>query len=154
MLSNFELFRQFSGIISGIYRYIHKLERDEMVKLGYKGSYAQYLLCVSRFENGITAAQISEICDVDKAAVSRVLSEMQSKGLIARNEKGNKNYNSKVTLTPEGKKASDFVCKRAAAAVEATGNQMSDEERNSFYSTLSFIESKLEFMSKEGIPTK
>lgn len=36
-------FEQFSQVISGIHRYIQKLQRNEMVKRGYKGAFAQYL---------------------------------------------------------------------------------------------------------------
>ena len=40
MISRFE---RFSFAISGIYRSIQKIERDEMERYGLKGGYAQYL---------------------------------------------------------------------------------------------------------------
>ena len=73
MLSRYE---QFSYIVSGINRHIQKLERDEMIKFGYKGAFAQYLVAMRHYPKGVTAAQLSEICDKDKAAVSRIVTEM------------------------------------------------------------------------------
>ena len=37
-------YQQFSYIVSVINRQIQKIERDEMEKYGYKGSFAQYLM--------------------------------------------------------------------------------------------------------------
>ena len=36
-------FEQFVSYISAIHRDVQKIERDEMVKYGLKGAYAQYL---------------------------------------------------------------------------------------------------------------
>ena len=69
-------FEEFCSIISAIQHNIQKIERDEMEKYGLKGPYAQYLVTMSRCPEGITAAQLSEMCDKDKAAVSRALAEL------------------------------------------------------------------------------
>jgi hypothetical protein len=55
-----ERFEQFTYSINSIYRYVLKIERDEMEKLGYRASYALYLAVMSRFPDGITAARLSE----------------------------------------------------------------------------------------------
>ena len=146
MLSRFE---QFSFVVSGINRYIQKLERDEMVKYGYKGAYAQYLAVMNRYADGLTAAQLCEVCDKDKAAVSRITAEMESRGLI---ERENVKYRAKLKLTAEGKRAAEFVCRKAQTAVETVGNELTAEERATFYATLDLIAAKLQILSKEGIP--
>ena len=71
-------FEEFCAIISSIQHHIQKIERDEMEKYGLKGPYAQYLVTMSRCPEGITAAQLSEMCDKDKAAVSRALAGRRS----------------------------------------------------------------------------
>jgi len=75
-------FEQFVSYISAIHRDIQKIERDQMVKYGLKGAYAQYLVAMDHYPEGITAAKLCEVCDIDKAAVSRVLSEMEKKKLV------------------------------------------------------------------------
>ena len=144
-------FEQFSYVISGINRHIQKIERDEMIQYGYKGAFAQYLVAIRRFPEGITSAKLCEFCDKDKAAVSRVLTEMQEKGLILR-EGSDHRYNALIKLTDEGLRAAAYVDERAEAAIEAVGNEMSDENRAAFYATLEFIATKLQSISKEGLP--
>ena len=145
-------FEQFSYVISGINRHIQKIERDEMIKYGYKGAFAQYLVALRRYPKGITSAKLCEICDKDKAAISRVLTEMQEKGLILRETQNDHRYNALIKLTAEGLKAAAYVDERAQAAIEAVGNEMTDENRAAFYATLDFIAAKLQTISKEGLP--
>ena len=150
MLSRFE---QFSFVISGIHRYVQKLERDEMVKYGYKGAFAQYLVVLSRYPDGLTAAQLCDICDKDKAAVSRISAEMEVKGLLLRVCDNDNRYRALLKLTDEGQKAADHVCRKARAAVAAVGNQLTDVERTAFYTALNLIASKLQVLCKDGIPS-
>ncbi len=147
-----ERFEQFSFVISGINRHIQKLERTEMIKYGYKGSYAQYLVAIQRFPHGVTCTQLSEICDKDKAAVSRIVVEMENRDLVYRESDNERLYNAKIKLTEEGKKAALYVSQRACSAVEAVGTTMTDSERTALYSALDLICSKLDTLNKEGIP--
>ena len=147
MLSRFE---QFSGMISGIYRYIQKLERDEMEKQGYKGSFAQYLVTIHHYEDGITSAQLCEICDKDKAAVSRVVNEMETMGLVTRANEGR--YRAKIRLTEKGQEAAQFVSSRARVAVNTVGSVLTDAERRSLYEILERVSGRIQVLTREGIP--
>ncbi|MBQ9845917.1 MAG: MarR family transcriptional regulator [Oscillospiraceae bacterium] len=149
MLGRYE---QFSYIVSVINRQIQKIERDEMVKHGHKGAFAQYLMIMRHHPEGVTASQLCEMCDKDKAAVSRVMSEMVDKKLVERICSKDTAYRAKLALTQEGSRIADFVAQRAMAAVAAVGNELSDEERKQFYSTLDFIAMRLQSISKDGIP--
>jgi DNA-binding MarR family transcriptional regulator len=146
MISRYE---QFSFVISGIYRYIQKIERDEMEKFGYKGAYAQYLAALYRFPEGLTSVQLSEICDRDKAAVSRVTAEMEEKGLLVRDDTP---YRAKLRLTDKGREVSRFVRERGQKAVEAAGCDLSDEDRRIIYALLDSISARLESISRDGLP--
>ena len=150
MISRFE---QFTVVISGIYRYIQKLERDEMIKRGYKGAFAQYLATLKRYEEGLTSTELCLVCDKDKAAVSRIISEMEEKGLVQRPKKAIRGYRSKITLTEKGRETAEYVFERALAAVQSvSGELMSDEQREIFYLTLDSIYKNLRKVSEEGIP--
>ena len=145
MLDRFE---QFTVSISAINRCVQKLERDEMEKYGYKGAFAQYLMVLSAHKEGLSAAQLCEHSDRDKAAVSRIVSEMTEKGLILPRE----NNRALLFLSDEGKKAADFVKSRAKMAVEAVGGELSEKDRAIFYSALSTISKNLEQLCLDGIP--
>ena len=149
MLSRYE---QFAFIISDIHRYIQKLEREEMVRYGLKGAYAQYLAALSRHPDGLTAAQLCEICDRDKAAVSRIVAEMEEKALVIRERAKDSLYRAKIFLTEEGEKAASFVFARAQIAVNAVGKGLDDDNRKILYASLRSIAENLETISREGIP--
>lgn len=146
-----ERFAQFSSAISSIYRDIQKIEKDEMDRRGYKGAFAQYLVILDRYPQGLTAAQLCEHCDRDKAAVSRVMAEMESKGLVQRS---GESYRARLLLTPLGKETAGFVAQRAQVAVQEAGKDLGEEERRTFYAALGSIASRLQVLSQEGLPGK
>lgn len=151
MLDRFE---QFTSAISSIHRFVQKIERDEMEKYGLKGASAQYLLAMARYPQGITAAMLCEVCDRDKAAVSRILSEMEAKGLVARVSSGESQYRALLTLTPEGKEAADYVNQKVTVAVELAGKGVTDEDRKILYASLERISANIQALSHKGIPEK
>ena len=151
MLDRFE---QFYYSISNIYRHIMKIERDEMEKYGLRGSYVQYLIAMTRYPEGVTSSKLSEVCDKDKAAISRIVTEMESKGLITRESDKNNLYRAKLVLTEEGKKAADFVCERAEKAVTAAGMGLGDDDRKIFYGALAIFEANLRRIAHDGIPER
>ena len=150
-ISMIERFEQFTYSINVIYRYVLKLERDEMEKYGYRASYTLYLAIMSRFPDGITAARLSELCDRDKAGISRIVSEMEENGLITRWSNKDNFYRAKLTLTEKGREVAEFVQKKAIAAVSQAGGEISDADRKVFYECLSLIASNLKKISLEGL---
>ena len=145
-------YEQFSSLISGIYRQIQKLEREEMEKYGCKGAFAQYLIAMSRHPEGMTAARLCEICDKDKAAISRVIAEMEEKGLVQKISNGAHPYRAALLLTAEGKNAAAFVAQRATAAVQRAGEGLSNADRQAFYAALELINVNLKRICDDGIP--
>lgn len=145
-------FEQFTGLISAGNRFVQKIERDEMEKYGLKGAYAQYLLAMARYPQGITASELCEVCDRDKAAVSRMLSELESKKLIHRVNPDEGQYRSRLALTDAGLEAADFVRRRATIAVELAGQGLSEKSRQIFYACLARIAANLENLCKNGLP--
>jgi DNA-binding MarR family transcriptional regulator len=137
-------FEQFSALISAAYRQVQKIERAEMEKYGLKGAYAQYLRILTRFPEGMTAAQLVEIGDRDKAAISRVVAEMEEKGLVKRLTAGNHQYRAAIVLTAEGRRAAEYVAERATAIVSKAVEGLTDEARSAMYASLELICSNLQ----------
>ena len=149
-----ERFENFTSAINGIYRYVLKIEREEMEKYGYRGSYALYLAIMSRFPEGITATRLGELSDRDKAGISRTLAEMEENGLVTRQTNKNNFYRARLVLTEKGKAAADFVREKAISAVSEAGAGISDEDRRVFYSCLTIIASNLKSISNHGLNDK
>ena len=126
-----------------------------MIKHGYRGAFAVYLATLKRYEEGLTSAEICELCDKDKAAVSRIIAEMEEKGLAERSKSSPRGYRAKIVLTEKGKEIADFVEKRAMSAVGAvSGEMMTETQREFLYATLDTIYKNLRKVSREGLPQK
>lgn len=148
MVSRFE---QFSSSISCIYRYIQKIERVEMEKYGLKGPHAQCLLAMSRYPEGITSARLCEVCDKDKAAISRMVAELEEKGLLNRSTVGGIRYRAQLKLTELGVAAANHVQQRALLAVEEASAGMTDQQRVMMYAALDLIAGNLQTICAEGL---
>ena len=145
-------FEQFVSYISAIHRDIQKIEWDQMVNYGLKGAYAQYLVAMHRYPEGITAAELCEVCGKDKAAVSRALSEMENKGLIVKQCNHENQYRARLLLTAAGMDVANYVCRKAVAAVQIAGQELDDETRTILYRSLRGIAAQIQKISEDGIP--
>ncbi len=143
-------YERFASSVSGINRCIQKIEADVMEKHGLKGSYAQYLAALRRTENGLTVSQLSEICMKDKAAVSRAVAEMETKGLLERLATGDNLYRAAIVLTDRGREIAEYVANRAVSAVGCIG--LDEQEIEKFYTALDLIASNLREVCKKGLP--
>lgn len=151
MLDRFE---RFSLAIAEINRCWHKLAAEELAKYGLNSPHAVYLNTLYRFEDGITAAKLGELCNKNKADVSRMVAIMEQKGLVQKQSVGGNMYRALLKLTEEGKAAARHVQERAAIAVELAGAGLSDTDREAFYRALELITANLQTLSKEGLPQR
>ncbi len=148
MLSRFE---EFSNAISGIYHSIQRIERMEMAKYGLKGPHAQCLVAMARFPQGITAAQLCELCERDKAAISRTVAELVQAGLVVRPGNTDKRYRVPLTLTEQGLSAAHGVTHRAELAVQQATGGYDNTQRELFIATLGMIAGNLQTICRDGL---
>ena len=144
-------YEAFSSAISCMYHDIQKIERTEMSGYGLKGPHAQCLLAMGRHPEGITAAQLCEVCEKDKAAISRILAELEQSGMVLRNTRNGNRYRALLTLTEQGKAAAQTVVEKARMAVELAGKGLEDAERELFYRVLAKIAGNLHAICREGL---
>ncbi|MBQ8207250.1 MAG: winged helix DNA-binding protein [Clostridia bacterium] len=144
-------FERFLVSLSGITRSWHKIAATELKKYGLKGTYAIYLVTMLRYPEGVTSASLSDICDRNKADVSRSISELEKKGLLSREDNRSK-YRVLIKLTDEGREIAEEVKRSSNIAVEIAGLGISEEKRQIFYDTMELISSNLQNLSKKGIP--
>ena len=144
-------FQQFSTAISCLYHDIQKLERVEMAKYGLKGPHAQCLQVMAGYPEGITSTELTEKCEKDKAAISRVVAEMEEAGLLVRSQKDGLRYRARLVLTPKGQEAAGKVIDRIQLAVERAGAGLEEEERIVFYRVLGRIAENLHAVCEDGL---
>ena len=148
MIDRYELL---SSSISSMYHDIQKIERVEMAKFGLKGPHAQCILALNRYPEGLTVSQLCDICDKDKAAISRTVSELEDAGMILRSPRNGTRYRAPLTLTEQGITAAQAVSERAHLAVEQAGIGLDDSQRQIFYQVLTLIADNLHSICKDGL---
>lgn len=144
-------FEQFSSAIARIYHDIQKIERVEMERFGLKGPHVQCMLALSRNPEGMTSSQLCTVCEKDKAAISRTITELEEEGMLDRDVHDGNRYRALLKLTERGKAAAAQVDERVRMAVEKAGEGLSDAQRTIFYSVLSLIASNLQNISRDGL---
>ncbi|MDO5545726.1 MAG: MarR family transcriptional regulator [Eubacteriales bacterium] len=148
MLDRFE---KFSLAIAEINRCWHKIAGEELSKYALKASHVTYLLTLYRNPEGLTAPKLAELCDRDKADVSRMLSILETKGLVTKDGVGGNRYRGCLRLTPEGQAVAEELSRRAELAVEQAGAGLTERERMIFYAALDTITKNLRRICQEGL---
>ena len=148
MISRYE---QFSTAIARIYHAIQRIERVEMEKFGLKGPYVQCMLAMRQNPEGLTSGQLCSMCEKDKAAISRTLSELEQEGMVDRDVSGGNRFRAVLRLTQRGLDAANQVFDRVRLAVEKAGEGLSDAQRSVFYQVLSLISENLKTICTEGL---
>ena len=106
---------------------------------------------MSRYPEGITAAKLCEICEKDKAAISRSVAELEERGLLQRMERNGLRYRAVLRLTEAGQNAAGAVNEKARQAVEQAGEGLNDTQREVFYKVLTLIADNLHAICKDGL---
>ena len=148
MLNRFE---KFSLAIAEINRCWHKIAAGELSKYDLKASHVTDLLTLARYPEGLTAPKLAELCDRDKADVSRMLSILEARGLVTKDGIGGNRYRGCLRLTPEGQTVAEALSRRAELAVEQAGEGLTERERIIFYTALDTITKNLRRICQEGL---
>lgn len=148
MLSTYE---QFSVSISSAFHDIQRIQRAVMARFGLKGSHARCIIALRNAGEGITAAQLSQVYEKDKAAISRTVADLESMGLVRRETVGGSHYRARIYLTDRGREVAAAVNQAAQAAVERAGEGLEEGQREIFYSVLGKICGNLRTICREGM---
>lgn len=144
-------FERFTLSIFSISRYWNKIATEEMKKYGLRGTYAFYLLMIAGYEGEITAARLADLCQRDKADVSRAMALFQEKGILEP-YKGAK-YRVTLKLTPKGRELAEQINNRVTVVLEQAGKGLSEELREDMYRSLDIIAANMREISEGTVET-
>ncbi len=144
-------FERFTYAITEINRYWHKIAAEVMRQYGLKGPFAHYIITLYRYPDGVTSVELGELCDKNKADVSRAVAALEEKGLALRVDNNGSIYRAKIRLTEKGRLAAEHVQSLASRAVEAGGRGLTEERREQFYEALDRIVANLKRVSETGL---
>lgn len=138
-----ERFEVFTVLINRISRNIRKIKNQEMAEYNLRSAHVSCLYFIYIAKN-ITATELCEKCEEDKATISRAVDYLEKNGFIFCESKNLKRYKSPLVLTEKG----NMVGKKIADKIDGVLNEISvgltDEERKEFYRSLSIISQKIE----------
>lgn len=126
-----------------INRNIKRIKNREMREYGLKSPHVSCLYFLFLFGE-LTASELCEKCEEDKATVSRSLGFLEQKGFVRCREQGKKRYNSPMELTEKGSEAAKKIADKIDSVVENVGGDLSEGEREVFYRFLNKVSDKLE----------
>lgn len=138
-----ERFETFTVLITRISRSIKRIKADEMADFELKGPHVSCLYYLSQ-RDGMTAAELCERCDEDKAAISRSLDDLEKNGYITCASGAGKRYKSPLRLTEQGKAVGRAIGEKITRIVEAASEGLSEAERQTMYRALALLSENLE----------
>ncbi|MBP3888901.1 MAG: MarR family transcriptional regulator [Cellulosilyticum sp.] len=145
----FNRFETFMTIMNQVNRGIQTIKNREMEAYGLKGTHVMCLYQLKQHPEGLTAKELATLCDEDKAAISRALAVIESKGLISfTDSEGKKRYRTVITLTDEGSKVCQQISQKIDELWKVYSEGISEEEREVFYRVFSTIADNLQTATK------
>ena len=111
-----ERFEAFTVLIARLSRSIRRIKAEEMADFGLKVSHVSclyYLHCAG----ALTASELCERCEEDKAAVSRAVDELEAGGYLTGESSGKKRYKSPLRLTEKGAAVGEKIARKIDGVV-------------------------------------
>ena len=146
-------FELFDVSVSLICECIQKIKSEMMLPYGLKSSHVLFLVQLGKNQDGLTAAELSEAGHVDKAQISRVITELTQKGYVIRQSlyHGQK-YKNKLTLTEAGRHVTQEINRIIDSVLNNISGSIPVSDLEIFYRTLFTISDNL-FSLADGQPS-
>lgn len=138
-----ERFETFTVLVAKISRNIRKIKNYEMEEYDLRSPHISCLYYLYS-EGGLTATDLCERCEEDKATISRSLDYLEKNGYIVCESKFAKRYKSPLRLTEKGIEVGKEIYDKINRVLGQVGVDLTDEERRIFYKFLTIISNDLE----------
>lgn len=124
--------------VQQIKKHIDKFLDNELLNTGISRLEAVYIGCL-KDNNGISLIELTNLVHFDKANTTRVISELELKGLVTRkvDEKDTRKY--KIYLTEKAKELEKFILNSKLKLNKIAFEGVSNKEKEVFEQTLEKI---------------
>ncbi|MBQ9791258.1 MAG: winged helix-turn-helix transcriptional regulator [Clostridia bacterium] len=131
-------FATFTILMTKINRFIRKIKTIEMAEFDLKSPHVSclYYLYVAK---SLTAKELCDLCDEDKASISRSIEYLEKNEYITCSSSQKKRYKSPLTLTEKGVNVAKKIVVIIDKMLEKASIGVTDEERHIMYKSLSTI---------------
>lgn len=143
-----ERFKTFTLLITKINRCIRKIKTEEMAEFELKSTHVSCLYYLYTMQS-LTAKELCDVCEEDKAAVSRSLEYLEKNGYLEVIEKQHKKYKRPLELTEKGREIGKLLSERIDNILDVASEGVSNEEREILYRSLAKIGENLQNICDE-----
>lgn len=144
-----ERFEVFTVLINRISRNIRKIKNQEMAEYNLRSAHVSCLYYLYQADS-LTATDLCERCEEDKATISRALDYLESNGYLVERSVNTKRYKSPLQLTEKGRIVGKQIADKISRVLEEISVGLTDKERIAFYRSLAIISDSLDIVSKSG----
>ncbi len=137
-----ERFETFTATIAKINRNVRRLKNQEMAEYDLRGPQISCLYYLYT-EGPLTATDLCERCEEDKATISRTLEFLAQNGYITADGSARR-YKRPLLLTDSGKEVGEKIAQKVSRVLDEVGMGMTDAERTEFYRCLKIISDSLD----------
>ena len=141
-------FETFTVLINRISRNIRKIKNQEMVSHSLRSPHVSCLYYLYTQPN-LTATDLCERCEEDKATISRSLEYLETNGYLICQDSGAKRYKSHFQLTEKGLTVGKEIADKINHVLDAIGDWLTEEERIAFYRSLTIISNSLDAIANK-----
>lgn len=139
-------FETFTVLITKINRNIRKIKNQEMTEYSLRSPHISCLYYLYS-SPGLTATDLCERCEEDKATISRSLEYLETNGYLTCDSKFAKRYKSPLLLTQKGIEVGKKIADKVDSVLDEISTGLTEEERVAFYRSLSIISDGLDAIS-------
>ena len=134
---------------------IKRLADSKMEPYGLRSAHIMCILQLAKSEKGLSSAELSRVCGVDKAFVSRITNELMEKNYISRKigPKQGK-YKTKFLLTDEGKRVYAVMNDIINKFIQKISKNTPVKKLETFYEVLNSIDTELDKITNKEIDKK
>lgn len=133
-----ERFQTFTVLITKLNRCIRKIKTEEMAEYNLKSPHVSCLYYLYRSES-LTAKELCDVCEEDKANISRSIEYLENNGYIVCHSKTEKRYKSPLVLTEKGRELGEKIARKIDRLLCCAGEGLSEENRKIMYESLSIV---------------
>lgn len=136
-------FETFTVLIANICRSIRKIKTEEMAGFDLKSPHVSCLYYLYKSDR-LTARELCDVCDEDKANISRSIKYLEENGYLTCHSRTQKRYQCPLELTEKGREVGRYITERIDSVLRMAGEGLSEEDRVILYTGLGAINHNLQ----------
>ena len=140
-----ERFNTFVLLVSRAYKSLRRAQEKYTRAFGLRSVHVTCMLQLHAAESGLNATELSRMCGVDRAQISRVVSELERDGLTGEASPGEKRrYRGRLRLTEAGERKAEAMNALVADKLNAVAGDLNPYDVQTFDKVLRQINERLE----------